>query len=119
MDAIIHYTGIGIGMVVVSAFVGLYYNILVSYILYFFFASMNSELPWKDCDNHWNTERCITLDQMANKSWLGDYLNCEFPHPPIVLAKLHYHHYQHCSVASNIHYFVLALLIVFSNESNQ
>ncbi|ELU09520.1 hypothetical protein CAPTEDRAFT_156299 [Capitella teleta] len=69
------FKGIGIGMVAVSAFVGLYYNILVAYILYFFFASMSPELPWKECTNHWNTENCITLTQMGNKTWLSDYLN--------------------------------------------
>ena len=44
-----HAPGIGAGMVTISVFVSLYYNILVAYILFFFFASMT------DGSNHDNT----------------------------------------------------------------
>ena len=51
--------GIGIAGIVVAAYVVLYYNIIVAWCLFYFFASWNTVLPWDSCDNWWNTENCI------------------------------------------------------------
>ena len=38
------------------------YNVLLSYAIYYLFASMTSKLPWSHCNNDWNTKSCSTTD---------------------------------------------------------
>lgn len=52
------FRGIGIGMMFVSFFVAIYYNVIISWTFYYFFSSFTSKLPWTSCDNDWNTEFC-------------------------------------------------------------
>ena len=42
-------------MVLCTGIVAIYYNVIVSWAFYMFFASMQSSLPWESCENHWNT----------------------------------------------------------------
>ena len=48
-------TGIGVGMVVVSSLVAIYYNMIIGWSLYYLFASFTSELPWQKCRPEWST----------------------------------------------------------------
>uniref|UniRef100_A0A3Q2CJS5 Transporter n=1 Tax=Cyprinodon variegatus TaxID=28743 RepID=A0A3Q2CJS5_CYPVA len=43
--------GVGIGMVIVTLIVSIYYNVIIAYSLYYMFASMQSALPWSSCPN--------------------------------------------------------------------
>ncbi|XP_071951275.1 sodium-dependent proline transporter-like isoform X2 [Antedon mediterranea] len=56
------FKGLGWGMVAITAMVCCYYNIVISYTLFFLFASFTSELPWKSCDHEWNTEKCLVVN---------------------------------------------------------
>jgi solute carrier family 6 amino acid transporter-like protein 5/7/9/14 len=47
--------GLGWAMVLVSAIVMLYYNMIIAWTLYYMFASMSPELPWQTCDPEWST----------------------------------------------------------------
>ena len=50
-------------MVLISLMVCLYYNVIITYGLYYLLVSLTSmddPLPWSTCDNSWNTEYCIT-----------------------------------------------------------
>ena len=52
-------------MVAVSWIVAIYYNVVISHVmLYLFasFASITTKLPWVDCDNWWNTPACLAHD---------------------------------------------------------
>ncbi|KAJ1076764.1 hypothetical protein K5549_010082 [Capra hircus] len=49
------FKGVGYGMIVVSTYIGIYYNMVVSIAFYYFFSSLMSVLPWTYCDNPWNT----------------------------------------------------------------
>ncbi|KAK7098485.1 sodium- and chloride-dependent glycine transporter 1-like [Littorina saxatilis] len=51
--------GLGYAMVLVSWFISLYYNVVISYVLFYLYSSLRSTLPWTTCDNSWNTEHCI------------------------------------------------------------
>ena len=43
------FAGVGAAMVVVSIFVGVYYNMIVGWALYYFLQSFQDPLPWKAC----------------------------------------------------------------------
>ncbi|XP_071802428.1 sodium- and chloride-dependent glycine transporter 1-like [Asterias amurensis] len=55
------FRGVGYGMLVVSAYVGIYYNVIIMYTLYYMFASMTAKLPWITCGAQWNTAKCSVL----------------------------------------------------------
>ncbi|XP_020375551.2 sodium- and chloride-dependent neutral and basic amino acid transporter B(0+)-like [Rhincodon typus] len=48
--------GVGVTMVFVSAFVALYYNCIIGYILYYFIASFQYPLPWSGCFESWGAD---------------------------------------------------------------
>ncbi|KAK3757208.1 hypothetical protein RRG08_047399 [Elysia crispata] len=52
--------GVGIAICVVAINVAIYYNIIMSYTLYYFFASMQETLPWTVCQEEWKREHnCV------------------------------------------------------------
>ncbi|KAJ8305092.1 hypothetical protein KUTeg_017355, partial [Tegillarca granosa] len=63
------FKGLGFAMVIVTAFIALYYCVIIAWCLYFFFSSMTSSLPWSSCDNPWNT--CTCRYGVYNKSLIG------------------------------------------------
>uniref|UniRef100_H2ZHX5 Transporter n=1 Tax=Ciona savignyi TaxID=51511 RepID=H2ZHX5_CIOSA len=46
--------GIGFCMVILNILVSIYYNVIITYTLFYFFASLTPTLPWENCDNWWN-----------------------------------------------------------------
>lgn len=52
------FAGVGYGMVIISGIVCVYYNIIITWTLYFLYMSFRAILPWSSCDNSWNTENC-------------------------------------------------------------
>ncbi|CAK9300373.1 unnamed protein product [Gordionus sp. m RMFG-2023] len=58
--------GIGYGMVFITSLVNLYYNVIITWIVYYFFASMRAKVPWADCDRPWNTPNCFSNRDFAN-----------------------------------------------------
>ncbi|XP_045130389.1 sodium- and chloride-dependent glycine transporter 2-like [Portunus trituberculatus] len=55
--------GLGWAMIVVSALVAIYYNIILAWTLFYTFASFTSVLPWSHCDNSFNSHLCFTEDK--------------------------------------------------------
>jgi hypothetical protein len=55
-------------MVAVSTVVGCYYNVIISYTLRYLFDSLQAfstgELPWANCDNSWNDEKCMDVGRL-------------------------------------------------------
>nr|XP_033802492.1 sodium- and chloride-dependent neutral and basic amino acid transporter B(0+)-like isoform X2 [Geotrypetes seraphini] len=51
------FQGVGCSMVLISASVAIYYNVIIAYSLYYFFASFRRVLPWTDCYK-WADEKC-------------------------------------------------------------
>ena len=45
-------------MLMLSLYIGIYYNILISWSFFYLFSSFTSSLPWASCDNAWNTGDC-------------------------------------------------------------
>ncbi|KAJ4937422.1 hypothetical protein JOQ06_001981 [Pogonophryne albipinna] len=52
------FKGVGYGMMVVSTYIGIYYNVVICISFYYFFQSMTHLLPWTYCNNPWNTPDC-------------------------------------------------------------
>lgn len=59
--------GLGYAICMIDIYMGMYYNTIISWALYYLYVSceslVNFTLPWQDCNHHWNTDRCQTLEQ--------------------------------------------------------
>ncbi|XP_078489293.1 sodium- and chloride-dependent neutral and basic amino acid transporter B(0+)-like [Ciona intestinalis] len=54
--------GIGICMVILNVLVSIYYNVIITYTVFYFFASLTPSLPWEVCTNWWNNNNtCSTV----------------------------------------------------------
>ncbi len=55
----------------------MYYNTIIAWAFYYLFASLYSlttfELPWMNCQNDWNTEKCGTMEERksSNESFVS------------------------------------------------
>ncbi|XP_031434328.2 sodium- and chloride-dependent GABA transporter ine-like [Clupea harengus] len=71
--------GIGMGTVVVSFILIGYFNTLMSWILFYFFSSFSSPLPWQSCNNTWNVlENCsvqFTVNDTFQQSASQQFFN--------------------------------------------
>jgi len=52
------FEGIGFGMMMLSGYIAIYYNVIISWAFFYFFSSFSWTLPWSSCDNAWNSEYC-------------------------------------------------------------
>ena len=52
-------------MVIVSGVVTIYYNIIITWVLYYLGMSFTKHLPWADCTNEWNTKYCMLRSTMG------------------------------------------------------
>lgn len=51
-------SGLGYGMIIVSAIVMLYYNLIIAWTIFYMFVSFRvTDLPWQNCEPEWSTER--------------------------------------------------------------
>jgi len=48
-------------MLVISAIIGVYYNMIASWAVYYSLNSLKFTLPWASCNNDWNTESTYTI----------------------------------------------------------
>lgn len=59
------FKGIGISMLVIVIGIGLYYNIIIAWIIFYLgsiisnIATGSSSLPWTTCHNWWNSMNCV------------------------------------------------------------
>lgn len=67
------FKGLGYLMVTVSALMSWYYITMLCWIIYYFFSSFKSPLPWSLCDQDWNVAGCI---QNRRSSHNETMLNC-------------------------------------------
>ncbi len=61
------FKGLGYAAISINAFVGLYYNVIIAYCIYYLFNSINYELPWNNCPL--NSIDCYQRKNLSN-------LNC-------------------------------------------
>ncbi|XP_071516724.1 sodium- and chloride-dependent betaine transporter-like [Panulirus ornatus] len=58
-------SGIGWGMIVISALTATYFNVIIAWSFFYVFASFSSTLPWSNCDNDFNSVGCFTEQAAA------------------------------------------------------
>lgn len=46
-------------MLMVSFLVGVYYNVIIAWVLFYLFASFRADIPWRHCDPAWATNHCL------------------------------------------------------------
>ncbi|KAM4583098.1 sodium- and chloride-dependent neutral and basic amino acid transporter B(0+) [Fundulus diaphanus] len=74
--------GVGIGMMLVTLIVSIYYNVIIAYSLYYMFASMQFPLPWSSCPNRTDTNCSDTpivycnLSGVLMANWTQDSNTC-------------------------------------------
>ncbi|PIK45210.1 amino acid transporter [Apostichopus japonicus] len=59
--------GVGYGMVVTSGIVAVYYNVIITYCIFYMFKSMTKSLPWVGCDHEWNSEFAAKFTTIVSK----------------------------------------------------
>ena len=59
LNTCVSIVGLGYCAVLVSAIIGLYYNVIIGYCFFYFFASMTDPLPWAE-DYKWHNASNIT-----------------------------------------------------------
>ncbi|XP_072936313.1 sodium- and chloride-dependent glycine transporter 1-like [Epargyreus clarus] len=55
------FKGAGYTMVITNVICITYFATIMSYPILYIYHSFNSPLPWKDCGNPWNTDRCMEM----------------------------------------------------------
>nr|XP_046266423.1 sodium- and chloride-dependent GABA transporter ine [Scatophagus argus] len=50
--------GVGMASVAISFIMCTYYNVVITWALYYLFSSFQAPLPWQNCNNTWNTPNC-------------------------------------------------------------
>jgi len=53
------FQGAGLATVVLSFLLATYYNVIMSWAMFYMGASFQAELPWTSCNNSWNTADCF------------------------------------------------------------
>lgn len=63
--------GVGYAICLIDIYMGMYYNTIIGWAVYYLVASFQSELPWTRCDNEWNTKDCrpvTSLNPLINST---------------------------------------------------
>ncbi|KAM4027068.1 sodium-dependent dopamine transporter [Anomaloglossus baeobatrachus] len=52
------FKGVGFTVILISLYVGFFYNVIIAWAIHYLFSSFTSELPWIHCNNSWNSLNC-------------------------------------------------------------
>jgi solute carrier family 6 (neurotransmitter transporter, serotonin) member 4 len=59
-------TGVGYAICIIDLYMGMYYNTIIGWAVYYFFASFTTDLPWTSCGHSWNTNSCALVGPAPN-----------------------------------------------------
>ncbi len=60
------FKGLGYASLLVTAFICIYYNVIICYCFIYLISSFMPELPWSSCTNLWNNKYCYDKELDAN-----------------------------------------------------
>ncbi|CAL4125905.1 unnamed protein product [Meganyctiphanes norvegica] len=92
-------SGIGPANVIISTLYSIYYNLVLTWTLFYLFASFSKVLPWSHCGNDFNSQECYTKatsDMCRNQSSYYYNNTCESPENFCALGNLVLHNETHC-----------------------
>ncbi|XP_076587827.1 sodium- and chloride-dependent GABA transporter 1 isoform X1 [Chaetodon auriga] len=72
--------GVGLATVVISFVFSTYYNVLMSWALYYLFNSFGATLPWTSCNNTWNAGRNCSSGFAGNNTHMQSASQQFFDH---------------------------------------
>nr|XP_021542770.1 sodium-dependent dopamine transporter [Neomonachus schauinslandi] len=64
--------GVGFTVILISLYVGFFYNVIIAWALHYLFSSFTVELPWVHCNNTWNSPNCSEA-RTSNSSSSSDH----------------------------------------------
>ncbi|XP_012577185.1 PREDICTED: sodium-dependent dopamine transporter [Condylura cristata] len=64
--------GVGYTVILISLYVGFFYNVIIAWALHYFFSSFTLELPWTHCNHTWNSPNCSDAPAANASAGLGD-----------------------------------------------
>lgn len=64
-------TGVGFTVILISFYVGFFYNVIIAWALHYFFSSFTMDLPWIHCNNTWNSPNCSDAHTSNSSNGLG------------------------------------------------
>ncbi|XP_059226914.1 sodium- and chloride-dependent GABA transporter 1 isoform X2 [Stomoxys calcitrans] len=53
------FKGIGYAAAVMSCWMNVYYIVILAWAAFYLLMSMRGDVPWRNCDNYWNTFKCV------------------------------------------------------------
>ncbi|XP_066997796.2 sodium-dependent serotonin transporter [Anabrus simplex] len=59
--------GVGYAICLIDLYMGMYYNTIIGWAVYYLIQSFRSQLPWSTCDNTWNTKACNSTASPAKE----------------------------------------------------
>ncbi|XP_018794240.1 PREDICTED: sodium- and chloride-dependent GABA transporter 1-like [Bactrocera latifrons] len=60
------FKGIGYAAAVMSCWMNVYYIVILAWAAFYFFMSMKTDVPWRSCNNFWNTVNCVNSYERNN-----------------------------------------------------
>lgn len=58
--------GLALTSFVIDLFMAMFYNTVIAWAVYYLMLSFKTELPWKECDQTWNTLCCLPINNKNN-----------------------------------------------------
>ena len=55
--------GAGVATVIMTFLLSTYYNVIMSWALFYFISSFSSVLPWEQCNHEWNSQECRPIKE--------------------------------------------------------
>lgn len=60
------FKGIGYAAAVMSCWMNVYYIVILAWASFYFFMSLRKDVPWRTCNNFWNTAACVNPYERKN-----------------------------------------------------
>lgn len=59
--------GVGYAAAVMAFWLNIYYIVVLAWAMYYFYQSISADVPWRGCNNWWNTARCRSEYDLADE----------------------------------------------------